>query len=77
MTGRWREEPAGLPGPGQEQGLGSGSSTLAWGWGGVCRVSSFFELWGNPVSIACFPASSGLPLTFLKESWLSPNQGFR
>lgn len=43
MTGKWREEPVGLPGPGQEQGLGSGSSTLAWGWGGVvcagCLVS--------------------------------------
>lgn len=24
MKGRWREEPAGLPEPGQEQGLGPG-----------------------------------------------------
>jgi len=48
--------------PGQEQGLGSGSSTLAWGWGGVCRVSGFFELWQS-----CFYSM------FLSLLWPAPN----
>lgn len=67
MKGRWREEPAGLPGPGQERGLGSGSSTLAWGWGGVCAGCLVSLSYGNAVSITCFPASSGLPITFKKD----------
>lgn len=55
MTGRWREEPVGLPGPGQEQGLGSGASTLAGG-GVLCAWCLVSLSYGNPVSIACFPA---------------------
>lgn len=71
MKGRWREEPAGLPGPGQEQGLGSGSSTLAWGWGGVCKVSGFFELWQSFFH-SMFPSLLWPAPNFLKGILVKP-----
>lgn len=76
MTGRWREEPVGLPGPGLEQGLGSGSSTLAWGWGGVCRVSGFSELWQSCFH-SMFPSLLGpASHSVLKGILVEPNWGF-
>lgn len=45
--------------------LESGSSPLAWGWGGVYREYLVSLLYGNLVSIVCFPPPL-LTLNFLK-----------
>lgn len=71
MTGRWREEPTCLPGPGLELALGSGPSTLAWGWGGVCRVSGFFELQQSCFH-SMFPRLLWPALNFLKGILVEP-----